>query len=385
VGLLLPLAMSLAMALGDAVGGKRILVGSAMITLAGVTLIALGGLMAKLAPPAAPVLVVAGALLVPAAIRFGDLLGIHATRGHYSEQLRIGRILRALLVVAIYGPVLVAGSVAERVGFGWAWVFAGYALLLGAMTPMLVSRLPSDSTPTRAPMKARRASGGTRAATARTYTRELAGIALEPRMLWAGAAIFLARMVVFGYVAGLAVVLAAQWDTATIRGFDQRAAILAAPIVAVNWQSQRSFAAIAGVIPITALLTLEVTRLGSLPPTLTIAAFAVASVGVEASKQNSQLLTMIQAREGRPEQHAVDFRAQAILNLWGNLGAVAGTWFLAELARRTASAWDLALLMIALVVWALQASWFWTRRRGRHHRAPRRGRHGDPTHGAPTK
>jgi hypothetical protein len=365
LGFLVPVLVGLAQAAGDLIGGRALILSSAAMTLAGVVLIAAGGLAAALqAHTPALVAVAIGACLVPAAVRHGALVVVHETRELDGEgQLRASRALRRYLVLGIYLIPLPAGIVAERLG--WLWVFLGLAVLqLAALAAM--ARL-IRTTPRPALERSRH------------YMRELALGFADRRLQLAAAGALLAQATVFAYVGGLPVVLAARGYPASWIAGIVFAAVLAAVFVARPRTSSARFGRIAGIAPTAGALVVAAAALGAdrvvgsaLAPALVLCvlAYAVGSVLMELAKQWSQSLAMLQARAGARREE--DHRRQAVVGLGANLGAIVGAGLGPVAAFGAEVAWLALLLTGAAVAWTLQATWFCT--------APRKLRDIGPGH-----
>jgi hypothetical protein len=328
---------------------------TAALTAAGVGLIAAAGLAARShARGSAPALVIAGACLVPAAVRHGALVVAHETRGlGEREQLRESRALRRYLVLGIYLIPLPAGVIAE--GHGWIWVFAPLALL--QVVALLVLARVARVEP-RLPRPA-----------AAVFLRELAASFRNPRLGWAATGAFAAQATVFAYVGGLPVDLAAQGYAPATIGTVAFTAVLAVLFVGrPRSRSSRRFGLFAGAIPVAGLLIVAAAappdarapadrgRGPTVAAVVSLAALALTGVLIELSKQWSQVIALLQARSGAG--HGDDYRRQTVVSLGANLGSVGGAGLGPWSARAGRPEWLAVMLALAGAAWALQAWWF---------------------------
>jgi hypothetical protein len=269
------------------------------------------------------------------------------------EQLRESRGLRRYLVLGIYVLPLPAGLLAER--HGWLPVFASLALVeLGAL--VLLARIAKTDRRSSRPS----VSG---------FFRGLGSSLKDRRLAWAAGGAFAAQATVFAYVGGLPVSLAMRGYTIGAIGAISFAAVLAVLFVTRPRSGDvERFGRWAGVAPIAGLLVVAGTAWlsssrdgGGLPwqsasALLYVAALGAASVLIELSKQWSQVVALLQARMGATADH--DYRRQAVVGLGANLGALTGAGVGPWSAHAGQPAWLAALLGLAAVAWALQASWF---------------------------
>jgi hypothetical protein len=207
---------------------------------------------------------------------------------------------------------------------------------------------------------------------------------------------------VFAFAAGLPVCLADEGFPLTWRTAISSAAIGASAVVA--WRvpkTDRRFATVAGAVPILAAGALVVAGLltsgeghgvfsrSAVVAGLATGALAIASILVEVTKQWNQLVSMRQARGGRtPARHARpkvnrrstpaiagpagDYARQAVPNLAGNLGAIAGTVLGPLFAAVGEQRWTVLLIALGACTFVLHTAWY----------APPRRPHGRPSNSA---
>lgn len=358
VGYVLPVVVGLLMAAGDLIGGRTLLIGLAAGTTAGVALVAAAGVAHALdAPTLAYVLLVAGALLIPAAVRHGALAVSHETRQsdaerNYAKQLREAGALRRYLVMGIYMTPLPAGAVAGA--FGWVWAFAGLAVV------QLVALVLLASTAKREQRPRRRSSQG--------FVRDLIRCFVEPRLAWAAAGAFVAQGTVFCFVGGLPLAMAALGFSPTAIGAVAFSAMAAVLFVGFSGRSDElRFGRWAGATPLAGLVVLAVVvgatagrEAGdgrwTVVGVIQAVALGVAAIVIELAKQWSQTIAMVQARWGASSSH--DYRRQASVLFGANVGALAGAGVGTMSAAAGQHVWLGVLLAAAALAWALQASWF---------------------------
>lgn len=360
LGYVLPVLVGLLLAAGDWFGARRLILWTAALTTVGAALLAASGVaLAQGARGWALGLAVAGACLVPAAVRQGALVTAHETSGlPVARQLSASRALRRYLVLGLYGIPLPLGLLAEH--HGWAWAFGSLAAVQ-VLAVLLLVRIARPDRPVARP------------ASLAPFVRELGAAFADRRLCWAAGGGFAAQATVFAYVGGLPVVLLARGWAPGVVGAVAFAAVLAALFVA--WPRSGDGARLARwacVVPVAGLLGVGVVSgagavwrgapagalaLGSL------AAFALTSVLVELTKQWSQAVALVQARIGATS--ANDYRRQAVVGLGANLGALAGAGIGPWSASAGEAVWAVVLIALSLSAWGVQAAWFATDRRSR--------------------
>jgi hypothetical protein len=378
LGLTLALVFGLAVLPADRFGARRLILTVCAGTLAGALLLTIGGAGATHAHAFAIVAVI-GSFLQFAATRAGVLVSAHETRGmDADQQLARSRSLRRWFVIGIYLPSFGAGFLTVR--YGWVLVYAALSALYTIALAVLWRYLRTDPqapTATVPLAKAIRAS------------------VHDPLLLLTALAAFFAQAVVFGGVQGLPTVLRDYHVDASMIGYVQGSAIVAAVLVARP--KKLAHATFGRLVPMVALIGAGIAAAvvaishnghGRALIVTVCAGCGLAFITMELLKQWSQSIAQIQARQHAPTTH--DYVRQALWLLLANVGAIIGAEWIAKLATDSLAQWLLAIIVAAALFLATSLAWYEahhriTRQRerphrhlGGRHRASRGGKH--PTH-----
>lgn len=356
LGFIAPLVANALTVLGDWVSSRTICLWVAGTTLAGALLLAGAGFAIGRADPAlAMALVTIGSLMVPAALRHGDLVVAHLTlRSRPEEQIGQGRTLRTFLVIGIYLPALPAGLIAEA--HGWPWVFAGYALLNGAGLALMALKLEPAPRAEKVDL--------------RGYLRHFLVQFKDGSLLLTGLAAVLVRALVFAWVTGVPVAMLGRGHSTVMVGLVAAAGLLAAPFVLfrpTRGREQDGLVLLAGAVPISvaiilaaAVFTPAAAYVGAGGAVVYLVLLAVGSGLAEAAKQVGQLMTSYQATlRATPFNR---FRRLGVANLGGNLGAMLGAAVGPMTAGTDEQLWWFAIAGLALTYAIVQVVWMLVRR-----------------------